>query len=384
MKRPQLVVTDPDIARHLADHAAENRWLLRTAKTLAAARELGRQRRPTVAFLTFSPADPAAVGLVAELHRTTPDTAVVAVCDEKLSEPDRAAWTAVLMDLGLVQLADEVDGSVTRTTQFVGTLRYASPEQLLGRAMQIDRRTDVYSLGVTLWELLTLRPLYGADEQTSTPELIQRIQGEEPEPIRKYYSAVDRDLEAIVMKCLEKARGARYATAADLSIDLGCWLRGDRPQGVRSSSLLSWRKFAARHKRRATIGAALAAMLAATAMLTAHFAGRGEKPAACVAPAWLHDSDPKKNRTEGVTRESADSLWIAPESPRMPGDSRLPPHMVPGAGTLPRLGQAPSDTRRVAYRGARHGRYGLPDRADGRGAAQHGRRSVVRERVGRA
>lgn len=100
MKRPQLVVLDPEIARQLADHAAENRWLVRSAKTLFAARELTRDRRPTVVFLTFSPADPAVVELVADLHRTVPDTAVVAVSDEKLSEPDRAAWTAVLMDIG--------------------------------------------------------------------------------------------------------------------------------------------------------------------------------------------------------------------------------------------------------------------------------------------
>ena len=99
-RRPQIIVLDPAIARHLADHAAEHRWLLRTAKTLPAARELARDRRPTVAFLTFSPADPAAIALMAELHHRAPDTAVVAVSDEKLSEPDRAAWTAVLMDLG--------------------------------------------------------------------------------------------------------------------------------------------------------------------------------------------------------------------------------------------------------------------------------------------
>jgi hypothetical protein len=82
---------------------------------------------------------------------------------------------AVLMDLGLAQLADETEGRLTRTRQFVGTLRYASPQQVLAVA-QLDRRSDVYSLGATLWELLTLRPLYGATELTPTPELMERIQ----------------------------------------------------------------------------------------------------------------------------------------------------------------------------------------------------------------
>jgi hypothetical protein len=72
---------------------------------------------------------------------------------------------AVLIDLGLAQLADDVEGRLTWTRQFVGTLRYASPEQVLAVG-RLDRRSDVYSLGATLWELLTLRPLYGADEQT--------------------------------------------------------------------------------------------------------------------------------------------------------------------------------------------------------------------------
>src|SRR5205085_2637829 len=87
---------------------------------------------------------------------------------------------AVLMDLGLAQLADDLDGRLTRTRQFVGTLRYASPEQVMS-AGRLDRRSDVYSLGATLWELLTLRPLYGATEQTPTPDLMQRIQFKDPE-----------------------------------------------------------------------------------------------------------------------------------------------------------------------------------------------------------
>ena len=70
----------------------------------------------------------------------------------------RDVGSPVLMDLGLAQLADEAEGRLTRTRQFVGTLRYASPEQVLAVA-RVDHRSDVYSLGATLWELLTLRRL---------------------------------------------------------------------------------------------------------------------------------------------------------------------------------------------------------------------------------
>ena len=84
------------------------------------------------------------------------------------------------MDLGLAQLADESEGRLTRTRQFVGTLRYASPEQVL--SVPLDRRSDVYSLGATLWELLTLRPLFGATEQTPTHELMLKIQSTDPDP----------------------------------------------------------------------------------------------------------------------------------------------------------------------------------------------------------
>ena len=63
---------------------------------------------------------------------------------------------AVLMDLGIAQLADDVEGTITRTREFIGTLRYSSPEQVLSVG-KLDERSDVYSIGATLWELLTLR-----------------------------------------------------------------------------------------------------------------------------------------------------------------------------------------------------------------------------------
>src|SRR5439155_4274144 len=110
---------------------------------------------------------------------------------------------AVLLDLGLAQLADEEEGRLTRTRQFVGTLRYASPQQVLSVG-RLDRRSDVYSLGATLWELLTLRPLFGATDQTPTPQLMLDIQNREPERLRRVNPSVGRDLEAVVHKCLEK------------------------------------------------------------------------------------------------------------------------------------------------------------------------------------
>jgi serine/threonine protein kinase/tetratricopeptide (TPR) repeat protein len=141
---------------------------------------------------------------------------------------------AVLMDLGLAQLADDQEGRLTRTRQFVGTLRYASPEQVLAVG-SIDRRSDIYSLGATLWELLTLRPIFNATEQTPTPELMRRIELEEPERPRKFHPKLSRDLEAIVLKCLEKNPARRYATAHELARDLERWQEGEpvraRPVG---------------------------------------------------------------------------------------------------------------------------------------------------------
>jgi len=111
---------------------------------------------------------------------------------------------AVLMDLGLAQLVDDAEGRLTRTRQFVGSLRYASPEQVLSVGA-LDRRTDVYSLGATLWELLTLQPMFGADERVPTPELMRRITTDEPSPLRRHHPGIPRDLEAIVGRSLEKS-----------------------------------------------------------------------------------------------------------------------------------------------------------------------------------
>jgi hypothetical protein len=165
------------------------------------------------------------------------------------------------MDLGLAQLADDVEGRLTRTRQFVGTLRYASPEQVLAVG-QPDPRTDVYTLGATLYEMLTLRPLYGATEQTPTPELMQRIQYQEPEPPPRHRPGIPADLEAIVLKCLEKDPKRRSPTARELADDLGRFLRDEPVLARPPSALYQLGKFAKRHK---AVAAGVAAVFVALA-----------------------------------------------------------------------------------------------------------------------
>jgi WD40 repeat protein/serine/threonine protein kinase/tetratricopeptide (TPR) repeat protein len=171
----------------------------------------------------------------------------------------------VLLDLGLAQLADEAEGRLTRTREFVGTLRYASPEQVLAVGT-LDARSDVYSLGVALWEMLTLRPMYGPDEQLPIPELMRRIQYAEPERPRRHNPAVPRDLEAIVLRCLEKDRTRRYAAARDLARDLQRFVAGEPVEARPVGDLERLRRWCRRNPVVSGLAAALAALLIVAAV----------------------------------------------------------------------------------------------------------------------
>jgi serine/threonine-protein kinase len=154
---------------------------------------------------------------------------------------------AVLMDLGLAQLADRGGKPLTEAREIVGTLRYASPEQVLAIG-GVDRRSDVFGLGAVLWELLTLRPLYEDDESVSVTELIGRITRGDVAGASKYRKEIPRDLELIISKCLETNPNCRYATAAELADDLGCWL-GQAPVKAHPPTLAYvLRKTISRHR----------------------------------------------------------------------------------------------------------------------------------------
>ncbi len=158
-----------------------------------------------------------------------------------------ALW---ITDFGLARCPG--DKSLTGTGDIVGTLRYMSPEQALARRGVVDQRTDVYALGATLYELLTIRPAFDGQEHQ---ELLRQIALDEPIPPRRLNPAVPRDLETIVLKAMAKDPGGRYATAQELSEDLKRFLN-DEPILARRPSPLERALRWARRRRELVLTAA--------------------------------------------------------------------------------------------------------------------------------
>ncbi len=140
-------------------------------------------------------------------------------------------WVA---DFGMAMLPG--DSRVTQTGELLGTLRYMSPEQATGQRVLVDRRTDIYSLGVTLYELLALEPAFGG---SSPPEILARVSEAEVAPLRSANAAIPRDLATIVAKAMAKDPAARYLTAQHLADDLGRFVEG-RPVAARPAP--SWQR----------------------------------------------------------------------------------------------------------------------------------------------
>jgi serine/threonine protein kinase/Tfp pilus assembly protein PilF len=166
-------------------------------------------------------------------------------------------------DFGLAQVQAEGGLTLTLTGDVLGTLRYMSPEQALGRRALVDHRCDIYSLGVTLYELLTLHPaVEGSDRQ----EILRRIAFEESAELRRHNPAVPRELETIVLKAMAKEPEGRYTTAQELADDLARYLDHRPILARRPSPLERAGKWARRH--RAAVATAVAVLLVAVIGLT--------------------------------------------------------------------------------------------------------------------
>jgi hypothetical protein len=180
------------------------------------------------------------------------------VAGTSLADTSLPAFTPRLTDFGLAKLTDQGTRQ-TATGAVLGTPAYMAPEQAEGRLADVGPQTDVYALGVLLYEVLTGKaPFQGA----AAVEVLHRVSRTEPDPPHRYRRDVPRDLETICLKCLEKEPRKRYASARDLADELSAWLAGKpiraRPTGVGRRAL----RWARRHPALLTAVVMLSAFLA--------------------------------------------------------------------------------------------------------------------------
>jgi len=155
-------------------------------------------------------------------------------------------------DFGLARIENEA--TLTATGDLIGTLRYMSPEQVVNGELPVDHRCDVYSLGVTLYELLTLRPMVDGDDRAA---MLRQLTYLEPQSPRKLNRSISRELETVIMKATAHLRDARYGTAAAFADDLQRYL-DDRPVVARRPGISQ--RLARTIRRNRTAAAALAAI----------------------------------------------------------------------------------------------------------------------------
>ncbi|MHC4697390.1 MAG: protein kinase domain-containing protein [Planctomycetota bacterium] len=156
-----------------------------------------------------------------------------------------------VLDFGLAKISrhgtgDSAELTMTATGQFVGSLPWASPEQVEGRPDRIDLRTDVYSLGVVLYQMLTGRfPYSVAENIRDAMDSIARAEPIKPASIRR---GINDEVETIVLKCLDKDPERRYQTAGELARDIRRYLAGEPIEAKRDSKWYVFQKTLRRHK----------------------------------------------------------------------------------------------------------------------------------------
>jgi serine/threonine protein kinase len=159
-------------------------------------------------------------------------------------DPDNSP---VVLDFGLARILGTPDhATLTMPGVLLGTVPYMSPEQTLGTPEAIDTRTDVYALAVILFELLTGTPPY-TTRGVDLAQAFENIRNVDPPRPSKWSSQANSEIDAIVLKAMEKDPNRRYGSAAELAEDIAAWLEGRPVQAKSASSLYVIRKLARKH-----------------------------------------------------------------------------------------------------------------------------------------
>ncbi len=174
-----------------------------------------------------------------------------------------------VLDFGLAKLSEVHSAAapaadVTIAGQFIGSLPWCSPEQAEGRPDKIDMRSDVYSLGVVLFRILTGHLPH--EPTGTTREILDRILREPPPSPSRHNSALDDDISTIVLKCLDKDPHRRYQTAGQLADDVERYLRGEAIEAKRDSGWYVLKKTLQRYRVRTAVAVGLVLLVTASAI----------------------------------------------------------------------------------------------------------------------
>jgi serine/threonine protein kinase/Flp pilus assembly protein TadD len=181
----------------------------------------------------------------------------------------RRDGSAVLSDFGLAR--DDDVPSVTVPGRWAGTPFYMSPEQAAGNRDDLDHRSDLFSLGVTLYEMLTARRPFEGDTTEAVLEAIRTREAPNP---RRYHATLSKDLAAVVLKAMEKEPHRRYATARDFADDMRAWLELRPVQARAVSTLVRLRRWSRREPTKAVLVAVLAVGIPSVAGLLGYLVAR--------------------------------------------------------------------------------------------------------------
>ena len=225
--------------------------------------------------------------------------------------------TVWVTDFGLAKADDQQD--LTAAGDILGTLRYMPPEAFEGK---YDARGDIYALGITLYELLALRPAY---DETDRARLIRLVTAGDPPRLRELDRQVPRDLETVIHKAIERDPGHRYQTAALLAEDLKRFIE-DRP--IRARRIGEAEKFA-RWCRRNPVPAGLLAALCAGLL-------GGLRPGRLgMARGRRRARGQGRAGGEGQRRRRSDARACARPAPWARRRRHSTPRQLPGAGCTP-------------------------------------------------